>query len=64
MSLMEQIAVNAAHFAVDNFGHHLTGKEKAEMWQQHYDTAYAAIMTWDEASSASRFRATSLILEN
>ncbi len=63
-SLMHQIAVNAAHYAVDNWGKHLPPSEKAEMWQQFYDSAYAAIMTWDEASSAGRFRAAALISEN
>ena len=64
MSLMEQIAVNAAHYAVDNWGKHLSGPEKAEMWQRYYDSAYAALMTFDEAASASRFRAASLVMEN
>ena len=63
-SLMDQVACNAAHYAIDNWFADLPPQEKAEMWQRFYDSAYCAIMQWDEAASASRFNATARVMEN
>lgn len=61
---MSEIACNCAHFAIDNWFKHLPPREKAEMWQRFYDSSYVAIMMWDEAASAGRFRSSRLVSEN
>jgi hypothetical protein len=46
--LMEELACNAAHFAVDNWGQHLGKGEQLTMWRRHYESVLAALMTYEE----------------
>jgi hypothetical protein len=63
-SLMEQIACNAAHFAVDNWGKHLSKGRQVTLWKRHYDSVLAALMTFEEINNARVVRARAYICEN
>ena len=62
--LMGQIARNAAHYAVDNWGNDLTDGERAIMWQRYFDSVLAALATFDEIDGARKVRARALVSEN
>jgi hypothetical protein len=50
--LMEEIACNAAHFAVDNWGKSLSKGQQVTMWRRYYDSVLAALMTYEETKSS------------
>ena len=55
--LMEELACNAAHFAVDNWGQYLGKGEQLGMWKRYYDSVLAALMTYEETRAAVATRA-------
>jgi hypothetical protein len=62
--LMEELACNAAHFAVDNWGCRLGNGERLMMWKRYYDSVLDALMTYEETRAAVAVRTRALISEN
>ena len=62
--LMEQIATNAADYAVGKYGLHMSKGRQIRLWKRYYDSAMAALMTFEEVDGARKTRARSLISEN
>ncbi len=64
MQLMRQIATNAADYAVGKYGQHLSKGKQLALWQRHYDSVIASLMTFDDLQRARRIRAQAIASEN
>ena len=63
-NLMDQIATNAADYAVGQYGRHLPGSQQQRLWKRYYDSALAALMTFEELNAARSIRTRDLISQN
>jgi hypothetical protein len=63
-TLMDQIATNAADYAVGKYGLRLPGSQQQRLWKRYYDSALAALMTYEELGTARAIRARDLISQN
>jgi hypothetical protein len=63
-TLMDQIATNAADYAVAKYGLHLTAFQQQRLWKRYYDSALAALMTFEELNTPRAIRARDLISQN
>ncbi len=63
-TLMDQIATNAADYAIAKFGLHLPGSKQQRLWKRYYDSALAALMTFEELNAARAIRARAIISQN
>lgn len=63
-TLMDQIATNAADYALGQYGPHLPGSKQQRLWKRYYDSALAALMTFEELNTARAIRARDLISQN
>ena len=62
--LMDQIATNAADYAVGQYGLHLPGSKQQRLWKRYYESALAALMTFEELNVACGIRARAIISQN
>jgi hypothetical protein len=63
-ALMDQIATNAADYAVSKYGLHLPGSKQQRLWKRHYESAMAALLTFEELKQARAIRARAVISQN
>jgi hypothetical protein len=63
-SLINEIAQNAADYAVAHYGLHLPKARQLKLWKRYYDSVLSALITYEEVDTARKVRARSVISEN
>jgi hypothetical protein len=63
-TLMDQIATNAADYAVAQYGLHLPAFQQRRLWKRFYESALAALMTFEELGTSRAIQARDLISQN